>query len=192
MKQLELQLIEINKRLDVLTDAVNTGGGGIIDPCCPATNTLLGEIKTIIQEVEVSINETHDTFQILDCAGLPIGTPQDVEKTVVLNKIITSICNVEDLATAIGNAIVFPIPIEYNTAETIIVNSLNSPYNINSNYFHEISIRAKGTSCKRNTGGILIDMFNGEVFSYSVTNKNGTACSFEVSGADEILIDLIK
>lgn len=145
MKQLELQLIEINKRLDVLTDAVNTGGGGIIDPCCPATNTLLGEIKTIIQEVEVSINETHDTFQILDCAGLPIGTPQDVEKTVVLNKLTSQICNVQELADAIVASLPeSPTVTNYDNEEELVIPT-NATYTISANSVHAYSITVKGS-----------------------------------------------
>ena len=81
---------------------------------------------------------------------------------------------------------------KYNTQETIIVNSSNSPYTLPVNYFHDLSIRANGTTCKRNTGGLLVDMFNGEVFAYGVSELNTIPAIFEVTGTDTILIDITK
>jgi predicted nucleic acid-binding Zn-ribbon protein len=34
-------------------------------------------------------------FQVIDCSGAPLGTPVSVEQTIVLNKVLTSICNPE-------------------------------------------------------------------------------------------------
>jgi hypothetical protein len=47
------------------------------------------------------IPPNEDTFQVADCAGIPIGDPISVTKTIVVNKLITKICNVTEIANAI-------------------------------------------------------------------------------------------
>jgi len=42
-----------------------------------------------------------DTFQIYNCSEEPVGSPQDVLKTVVLNSITAKICNIQELANAL-------------------------------------------------------------------------------------------
>jgi hypothetical protein len=48
------------------------------------------------------ITDTLVEFQVEDCDGNPVGTPMDALPTIVLNKQIVSICNVQELADAIN------------------------------------------------------------------------------------------
>jgi surface protein len=48
------------------------------------------------------ITDTLVEFQVEDCDGNPVGNPMDALPTIVLNKQIVSICNVQELADAIN------------------------------------------------------------------------------------------
>jgi hypothetical protein len=43
-----------------------------------------------------NLDDYGSSFQVQDCAGANVGAPQNVLKTVVLNKVIASICNTAD------------------------------------------------------------------------------------------------
>lgn len=108
------QLVAINANTDAvetLIASTNTKLDTLISNT-DDVESLLTDIKTVltapcgdpnVQKVEVCslpIDVTYDTFQVTDCEGNNIGTPQDVQKTVILNNIATKICNVDDLASA--------------------------------------------------------------------------------------------
>ena len=81
-----------------------------------------------------------DTFQIYNCSEEPVGSPQDVLKTVVLNSITTKICNITELSDAISAPI-----IESLDADTYI--SYTTPLKITgvdiSNVKHYMYLRHK-------------------------------------------------
>jgi hypothetical protein len=199
------KLKELNRNI-----LCKTSTGTVTDACCPATNTLLGEIKTALDNLDISIdnlvlntdtleintdgletllttlntitqiendenqvlltdikdnlqaiidklnqpcgtdsinvnvcNEAAiDTFQVKDCTGLDVGTPQEVKKTVVLNNISTKICNVEELANAIN--VGTPSLVTYNSEEELIIPQ-NSTYNIPANSIHAYSVNVSGS-----------------------------------------------
>ncbi len=142
--------------------------------CCPETNELLTEI-----------NSTLNNLPRTNCSNGGNSIEVLATKDCNSDNILNSINQIIELLNSNSNT-------SYNTQETIIVNSSNSPYTLPTNYFHDLSIRANGTTCKRNTGGVLVDMFNGEVFTYSVSELNNVPAIFEVTGSDTILIDIIK
>lgn len=63
------------------------------------------QTQNILSEIKDSILATQDSFQIVDCAGASVGEPETVQKTVVLNKVISSICNTSDISDPIVAAI---------------------------------------------------------------------------------------
>jgi hypothetical protein len=62
------------------------------------------ELETKLDSIDEKITFAQDTFQVEDCDGNPIGTEQNVIKTVVLNKTTTSICNTADIVDPIVEA----------------------------------------------------------------------------------------
>jgi hypothetical protein len=50
-------------------------------------------------------NITVDTFQVVDCQGNNIGSPQKINKTTVLNKVTSIVCNTSDITGPIITAI---------------------------------------------------------------------------------------
>lgn len=90
----------------------------------------------------------NDTFQITDCAGLPIGTPQNIKKTVVLNTTTTNICNVQEIADAI-NAIA---PTTYNTNTTQI--ATNNVITLAATTYHSVSVAVLSGSVTIDVNGV--------------------------------------
>jgi hypothetical protein len=62
-------------------------------------------LEAKLDSIDGKIGFAQDTFQLEDCDGNPIGTEQDVIKTVVLNKTTASICNTADIVDPIVDAI---------------------------------------------------------------------------------------
>lgn len=95
-----------------------------------------------------------DTFQIYNCSEEPVGSPQDVLKTVVLNSITTKICNVQEIAEAISTTdlatettllqLLTILNREYNEEEELIITA-NTTYNIPINSVHSYTITVSGT-----------------------------------------------
>jgi hypothetical protein len=56
-------------------------------------DSILAQLKANKDSV---LNLVHSKFQVADCNGTNIGTPQDVLKTIILNNVTTRICNTED------------------------------------------------------------------------------------------------
>jgi predicted nucleic acid-binding Zn-ribbon protein len=63
--------------------------------------TLTGDISTTVPTGSITASEcnsdTKTEFQVIDCSGANVGTPLSVEQTIVLNKVLTSICNPEEI-----------------------------------------------------------------------------------------------
>jgi len=53
-------------------------------------------ILALLKKDTANIDDYGSTFQVQDCNGTDVGTPQNVLKTVVLNKVIASICNTDE------------------------------------------------------------------------------------------------
>ena len=177
----------------------------VSDPCCPATNLLLNDIKsaidnldisvdnlvlntdtleintdeveTLLTDIKVDLEKVIDTFQILDCGGLPIGAPQDILKTIVLNKLTTQICNAQELADLIAEAIVFPVTptlVNYNKEEELIITP-DTIYSILSNTVHGYGLSVIGTGTTSTitiNGGTAVPISNGysKQVEFSTTN----------------------
>ena len=114
-----------------------------------------------------------DTFQIYNCSEEPVGSPQDVLKTVVLNSITTKICNVQEIAEAISTTdlatettllqLLTILNREYNKEEEVIITP-NSTYNIPINSVHAYTINVIGngtTSSITINGGTALQISNG-------------------------------
>jgi hypothetical protein len=67
--------------------------------------TEFDQTQNILSEIKDSILATQDTFQIVDCFGTNLGEVETVQKTVVLNKLVSSICNSADISNPIVAAI---------------------------------------------------------------------------------------
>jgi DNA repair ATPase RecN len=87
-------LTSIETKLDTITTELET------------INTTLqsefDETQVILNDLKDSIESTLTTFQAKDCDDVNIGTPEVAQKSVILNKVITSLCNVQELADAIN------------------------------------------------------------------------------------------
>jgi len=147
-------------------------------------------IKVDICNIADSPIDTYanDTFQITDCAGLPIGTPQNIKKTVVLNTTTTNICNVQELADAIKL-----VP-EYNTEEEILLLP-NTVYTISSGTVHKyaVSVLGNGTASTIKVGaGLILPIKNGYHKQIEFTNLNTQEVIFTCGTGDEIRIILTK
>lgn len=118
-----------------------------------------------------------DTFQITDCELGNIGTPQEVKKTVVLNKLTTQICNVQELADLIAEAIVFPVTptlVNYNKEEELIITP-DTIYSILSNTVHGYGLSVSGTGTTSTitiNGGTAVPISSGysKQVEFSTTN----------------------
>lgn len=237
------KLKELNRNI-----LCKTSTGTVTDACCPATNTLLGEIKTALDNLDISIDnlvlntdtleintdgletllttlntitqiendenqvlltdikdnlqviidklnqpcgvdainvnvcgssgeQAIDTFQVIDCEGNNVGTPQEVKKTVVLNKLTTQICNAQELADLIAEAIVFPVTptlVNYNKEEELIITP-DTIYSILSNTVHGYGLSVIGTGTTSTitiNGGTAVPISNGysKQVEFSTTN----------------------
>lgn len=103
--------IENNETQILLTDIQNTIANIDTNLTNIITNTqvLIDKLNKPCGVDNINVNvcnlETEkaiDTFQVSDCEGNNIGTPQEVKKTVVLNSVTTKICNVQELADALN------------------------------------------------------------------------------------------
>lgn len=90
-------LSSIETKLDTIHDDLVTINGTL--------QAEFDETQVALQAVEDAILATQDTFQVVDCDGNDVGTPETVQKTVVLNKVIASICNDADIVDPIVTAI---------------------------------------------------------------------------------------
>lgn len=75
-----------------------------------------------------------DTFQIYNCSEEPVGSPQDVLKTVVLNTTTTNICNVQELIDGLNTQVNYNNVTQYEA-------EFNSPVTITGNTVHSISYK---------------------------------------------------
>ena len=98
----------------------------------------------------------NDTFQITDCAGLPIGTPQDIKKTVVLNTTTTNICNVQELADAINATTT------YNNVQHYLLDNTNPILIIPANTVHSISYKIINATVDISIDGVILPYVLGE------------------------------
>lgn len=105
----QVLLTDIRTNLQTLIDKLNQPCGG---------DTIKVDVCNLLPEVAI------DTFQITDCDGNNVGTPQEVKKTVVLNSVTTKICNVQELADAL------------NTLDIELVYTPSSKFHIGVNNFY--------------------------------------------------------
>lgn len=68
--------------------------------------TEFDQTQVKIDELITSVEFAQDTFQVQDCSGNDVGTPENVLKVVQLNKATVQICNIQELADAINNGAV--------------------------------------------------------------------------------------
>jgi surface protein len=92
--QVEALLQQIKELLDANTTGLDCDTPSFSKDCDRAE--LLDKLQEIIKAVEFA----QDTFQVVDCDGNDVGTPQEVIKTVVLNNQLVTICNVDELSGA--------------------------------------------------------------------------------------------
>jgi hypothetical protein len=151
-------LNELKQIKKALTCGNSFSSTGTSDTCCPQTNNLLGQIETAINNLDISNTYANDTFQVTDCEGLPIGTLQDIKKTVVLNTTTTSICNVQEIADAI-NAIA---PATYNNVSHYLLDSTNPILTIPANTVHSISYKIINATVDISIDGINLPYVLGE------------------------------
>ncbi len=88
--------------------------------------------------LKVDICGVSTTFQPKDCAGVNIGTPQKALQVVAINKQIVQICNIDELADAIGGG--GSGGANYNTPQFIFLTADDS-VNIAANTVHSISYK---------------------------------------------------
>lgn len=182
-KEIIIQLKEIKRALICKSDV---SSGGNVDSCCPETNTLLTDIKELLSLIP--IDETFDTFQILDCEGLPIGTPQNIKKTIVLNKTTTKVCNVQELADAINAGL--PTVINYNSEEELIITP-DSTYTIAPNTVHAYSVSVTGTGTTSTisiNGAVAIPITDGYLKQVQFTTTNAFSIEIFCDLNDVIII----
>ncbi len=63
------------------------------------------ETQQAIADLQAAVELTQSTFQVKDCAGVDVGTPLNVQQSIVVNKITTEICNTADVSDPIVAAI---------------------------------------------------------------------------------------
>jgi hypothetical protein len=97
-----------------------------------------------------------DTFQITDCELGNIGTPQEVKKTVVLNKLTTQICNAQELADAINATTT------YNNVQHYLLDSTNPILIIPANTVHSISYKIINGTVDISIDGVILPYVLGE------------------------------
>ena len=152
-----------------------------VDGVVTSENYLDGVLYTpqgTVSKCEDCCKDTYanDTFQIKDCTGTDIGSPQEVKKTIVLNNITTSICNFQELADAIISGFPTNPPIvNYNNEEELIITP-NTTYNITANSVHAYSLNVKGTGTQSTisiNGAIPLPISNGysKQIEFSTTNS---------------------
>lgn len=94
LEDIKVSVESIDSKLTVITDSLT------------AINTTLqdefDETQVILNDLKDSIESTLTTFQAKDCDDVNIGSPEVAQKSVILNKITTTICNVDELAEAIN------------------------------------------------------------------------------------------
>jgi len=143
-------------------------------------NREVEKLKCCISTTSPGSDVTYDTFQIVDCNGDNVGTPQDVQKTVVLNSLQVAICNIDALAEAIAAQIVANTPTAalYNTTNTLILPQ-GTTYNIPANTIHAYTLEVKNGSTGINStitfnGGTPIPLTEGDIDAeeYSTLNAN--------------------
>lgn len=97
VQSIDTKLTTVNSNLDSIEtklDTINT-----------TLQTEFDQTQVALGEVKDAVLATQDTFQIVDCAGASVGEPETVQKTIVLNKVISSICNTTDISDPIVAAI---------------------------------------------------------------------------------------
>ena len=62
-------------------------------------------IEDKLEEVKQDILATQDTFQVTDCQGQAVGSPQTINKTSVINKVTSIICNTTEISDPLVEAI---------------------------------------------------------------------------------------
>ena len=200
IQQLDISVDNLVLNTDTLE--INTDGleallttlNGLTQTESDETQVLLTDIKTNLQSIIDKLNQpcgvdainvnvcgssgeqAIDTFQIKDCTGTDIGSPQEVKKTIVLNNITTSICNFQELADAIISGFPTNPPIvNYNNEEELIITP-NTTYNITANSVHAYSLNVKGTGTQSTisiNGAIPLPISNGysKQIEFSTTNS---------------------
>ncbi|MES2773375.1 MAG: hypothetical protein V4722_04285 [Bacteroidota bacterium] len=90
--------------------------------------------------LKVDICGVGTVFQPKDCSGANVGAPQKALQVVTLNKQIMQLCNVDELATAIGLVISGGSPNLYNTPQFILLDADNA-ITIAANTVHSLSYK---------------------------------------------------
>jgi surface protein len=98
--------------------------------------------------VDTSMKATISLFQVKDCAGANVGSPEVVQKTIVLNKINASICNAGDFKDTSANAILRAI--KTNLADSL--RTYDYSYQIQNNKQNDSLIK-RMDSLLANSGG---------------------------------------
>jgi len=153
--------------LDGVVSSCQLGGGGGGAP--PADPTII-------------------IFQGKDCAGVDVGVPESVQKTIVLNKTITDICNVDEIVIPIVNAL-SPI---YNNNVTQ-VNAGLTPIVLNANTYNSVSISILSGSATIDNDGVPFVALAGYSKSWSAsTLLTNVITVTATSVSDLIVIDTIN
>ena len=101
-------LVVINDTLVEKFDIVNSKLDSVISGLTNINTTLQTEFdqtQVKLDQVITAIEFAHDTFQLENCDGTPIGVEENVIKVVQLAKQVVKVCNVTDITTPIVEAI---------------------------------------------------------------------------------------
>jgi len=104
VESIDSKLTTVNSNLDSIETKLDT----LHSDLTTINSTLQAEFdqtQVALGDVKNAILATQETFQAKDCSGANIGTPETVQKTVVLNKVTTAICNTADVSDPIVDAI---------------------------------------------------------------------------------------
>jgi hypothetical protein len=63
------------------------------------------DLETKIEELKTINQSTITSFQVKDCNGDNVGPPENVNQTIILNKLVTRVCNTTDISNPIISAI---------------------------------------------------------------------------------------
>ena len=97
VQSIDTKLTTVNSNLDSIEtklDTINT-----------TLQTEFDQTQAKLDEVVTALEFAQDTFQVEDCDGNPVGTPQNVLKVLQVGKQTASVCNTADISDPIVAAI---------------------------------------------------------------------------------------
>lgn len=103
-EEIKVAVQSIDNKLTTVNDSLDS-----IETKLDTINTTLqtefDETQVKLDGIIEALEFAQDTFQVKDCGGLNIGTPEKIIKVVQLAKQTANICNTSDITTPIVNAI---------------------------------------------------------------------------------------